>query len=149
MLNAAQAGAKHFTTYFLRLKYWTRISVFHSMSKRAANCPPKIRKRVKNGISSSSQVLRFDSNPTEVMDIWHMNTGEPTTVRKSSIPIPLQRPPSAERVVQFEEVSDAMYVQPAVPACPKPKHRNDSVSHNIPPITKRSQHPSRQKWGPG
>jgi hypothetical protein len=121
---------------------------FPCMSKRAADRPPRQRKRAKNGFSSRSQVLGLDPDPTEFMHIWHMNTEEPTMARKSSVPIPLQRPPSAEPLVHFEEGLDAMHVQPAVPARAKPKCRNDSVSHNVPTIpTAHSQRPSPDKNG--
>ena len=67
------------------------------------------------------------------MDVWHVNVEHPE-IRKSNVPIPnLQEPPPAKPSVQFEEILDTIYPQPAVTAPPKRKRkqRNDSVSPSI------------------
>jgi hypothetical protein len=112
------------------------------MSKRLASNSLKPRKRAKNGISSSNDVLDLTldltPSPGGVMHIWHMNAEEPTVVRRSSAQIlsPQSKHPLPEGpAVQFGEVLDATDTPPAgkppTNAHPKRKRGNDSVSFKV------------------
>lgn len=103
------------------------------MSKRLARetAHPKRRKRKRNGISTSTEVLDVvgPSAPTEAMDIWHTNTEEPAVVQKSSAPIPkFEYPHPADQVELFGEALDTADTLPAISARPKRKTQNNSVS---------------------
>jgi hypothetical protein len=71
------------------------------------------------------------------MHIWHANVEQPTTTRKSKIPVSKsQHPPPAEHVIQLEEGGDTAGT-PSFAARSKRKqkqkrqHGNDSVSHSF------------------
>ena len=105
-----------------------------SMAKRptsSKDAPPRQRKRWRNGVSSTTQVLDF-SPPippaVDVMRVWHRNDENSDAAQESNTPIPKPcDPPPLKRTVQFEalDVTDVSY---GVNPRPKRKNRNDSVS---------------------
>ena len=133
------------------------------MSKRLASDTgsSKRRKRNRNGISVTREVLDFAGPPetTPHMCVWHANAKEPTVTQKSSAPIPdSQDSPPVERVVQFEEMLDVGCVPRSVTLrrkqkCPKRKRRNDSVSpflfSDIHLFLSFVTAPSRREWRTG
>ena len=132
------------------------------MSKRpTSNTPPlKWRKRRRNGISSSREVLSLPSclkstlKSTEVMRIWHGNTEEPTAVRTSSARFPKPKlPPLAEHNIRFEEGLDILNALPTVPTRSKRKNRNNGVSPFFHPtffqLPSLTYVLSRHEWRPG
>ena len=109
------------------------------MSKRPANrsIPPEQRKRRRNGISMSSEVLeppkptRPPPSTADTMRIWHTNI-EQASARVSHVPLPKtsksQPQESAEKTIRFEEILESPNSPPIVAARYERKKRNDSVS---------------------
>ena len=106
------------------------------MSKRdASGSTSRVRKRRKNGITSSSSVLDvFDTLPNkpQLMRIQHTNTADPTTSRQSVVQIPSEPPTEEANTESVGEASD-IFVSLASAAPVRPKRKkgnNNSVSHD-------------------
>lgn len=104
------------------------------MSKRTASgITLKGRKRRRNGISTTASVLDVLDTPLsepQLMQVWHTNTTDPTTSRKSAVPIPLEPQIGGVNAGLVEESFDAIAPEVGtVPVRPKRKYGNNSVSH--------------------
>lgn len=106
------------------------------MSQRLASKPHIYgkRKRKKNGVSVSRSVLeRVSATPINlpVMPVWNTNVEDPTSVRRSTVPVLpellLQDIPVAE--TEGEEFVTVPVVD-SIPRRPKRKQGNNSVSCN-------------------
>ena len=131
------------------------------MSKRASsrNDLFKKRKRKKNGMSASSSVLELPDSPSnepQLMSIWHTNVEDPTSVRRSKVPVSSEPPSQGSPM----ETGEEGFVVPApvvgsVPVPPKRKQKNDSVSFHVIQMTRPSQQISlltsfnRRRWRHG
>lgn len=118
------------------------------MSKRPAGrgAPPRQRKRTRNGVSVSKEVLDLPPHTGETMRIWHMNAEDPafrtshTAIPKPQLPPPRPLAPPIRQDVRFEDaVLETVHTPRAMPAGQKSKPktrkrgtRNDSVSSILP-----------------
>ena len=111
------------------------------MSKRLASksIPSKRRKRIRNRVSTSSEVFELARPPPSTrtangMHIWHANVKQPTTTHKSKAPVSKsQHPPPVEHVMQLEEGGDTAGTPPFTAHSKrqhKCQHGNDSVSRS-------------------
>lgn len=112
------------------------------MAKRpttSQDAPPRQRKRWRNGVSTSTQVLDSGNPPpppplADVMRVWRRDAHNLEVVRESNTPIPKPHDsPTPERTVQFQ-VTDMLQ---NVAQRPKRKNRNNSVR---PILTQYSTH---------
>ena len=65
------------------------------------------------------------------MRVWQMNVEDPTSIRQLKVPI-VSKPPSQDTAMETggEEFGCVVTDVSSIPARPKRKQRNDSVSHN-------------------
>lgn len=69
-------------------------------------------------------------NSLTLMRVWHTNVEDPASTRQSKVPVPLQPPiQDVPMDTESEDFTAFVPVVDSVPARPKRKQGNDSVSH--------------------
>lgn len=102
----------------------------------------KKRKRKKNGVSTSSSVLELLDNPPNklrFMPVWHTNVEDPTSLRRSAVPIPSEPPIQEALETEQEDFVATVSVVSSAPGLSNREKRNNSVSCNPMQMTDRFQ----------